>query len=303
MSIIGQRDFSSGFSPGDTSPYGTAGGGSAAPSPAWSDGIAPFSPWRAPVAGTGSGAGTFGSDPSETGGFGMFVNSLVSTLQSALANLTQLFAGGGTSAQTANAGERYVRSATANSVGDPHDSLHGTTAGGATVSQAWDDMSGHGDLLDSDSIGGGYTVSTTATQRSANGVTLNASATVALQNGSSSVTFNADGTYGIVANGSTVALQRGQSLALGDGERVTIGDDSSVTVSAANASGGSISTTMRTNGAGGVDVTDSANDVDLGGYLVTRTDAAPSGSSGRPSPGYVPGANPVSYDPSSIEFT
>ena len=312
MSIINQRDFTNGFPVSDASPYGSGGSGSALPgalaSP--SDAIRSIAGWPNPYQGGASyqnGAcqdGGFGSGTSSTGGFGTFVSELVSTLQSALANLSQMFSGSGSSGASGS-GERFVNSATANSVGDPHDSLHGTTANGATLSNSWDSMAGHADLLDSDSFDGGYNVATTVTQPDAKGVTLNASATVTTQNGASSVTFNRDGSYGIVDNGANVVLQRGQSTSLGDGERVTVNDDSSVTVSDRNATGGSISTTMRTNGDGGVDVTNSADNVDLGGYLVNHSDAPPVPPIvplGGQSSTYAPYAPQTAYDGGSIQF-
>jgi hypothetical protein len=67
-----------------------------------------------------------------------------------------------------------------------------------------------------------------------------------------------------------VQLQQGQAVSLGGGESVTLNADGSLTVADTNANGGSIQTSLKADGAGGVDVTNQASDVDLGGYLVNR---------------------------------
>ncbi|MBD5654503.1 MAG: hypothetical protein IAI50_04905, partial [Candidatus Eremiobacteraeota bacterium] len=50
-------------------------------------------------------------------------------------------------------------------------------------------------------------------------------------------------------------------------ETVTLNADKSLTVVDNDATGGSITTTLRANGTGGVDVTNNAQNVDLGGSL------------------------------------
>ena len=223
-------------------------------------------------------------------GFTSVMNGFLSGLQNMLASLGQQFGlGGGTSPNSSGGGEQFFSNATSGSVGDPHDSFNGASGDGNTVNGKWDSMQSHGNLLSSDSFDGGYQVSTIVTQPNANGVTLNDSATIATANGATQVTMNRDGSYAVSSNGQNVALQTGEAVQLGDGESVTLNADKSLTETDANGSGGTISTTLRSNGAGGVDVSNSASNVDLGGYLVNRTDANPvEGDTAGPSPSYAP---------------
>jgi len=168
--------------------------------------------------------------------------------------------------------ENYFASATASSTGDPHDAFSGTTGGGASVSDKWDSMTGHGDLLDSNSFRGGYQVSTTTTTPNANGVTYNASATVATDGGKSSVTMNKDGSYVVTENGRNVTLTQGQATQIGRNETVTLNADRSLTIADTNHQGGTLTTTLSNNG-NGVDVNASGTGVDLGGYLVNKTES------------------------------
>lgn len=155
--------------------------------------------------------------------------------------------------------ERYFQNATGGSVGDPHLSFNGST---------WDNMGSQPDLLHSDSFEGGYQLSTQTTAPSANGITYNQSATVSTNNGATNVTFDKNGTLSISQYGNSFQLQPGQSIDLDNGEFVQRNADGSVDITCNNGYGGNITTTMRVNGAG-VDVTTQANNVDLGGALVS----------------------------------
>jgi hypothetical protein len=73
--------------------------------------------------------------------------------------------------------------------------------------------------------------------------------------------------------GQPVTLQTGAATSLGNGEAVTLNADGSLTVQMQNQSGGAIVTNLRANN-GGVDVSDQAQNVDLGGYLVTQGEGA-----------------------------
>jgi hypothetical protein len=174
--------------------------------------------------------------------------------------------------------QTFFSSATAHSTGDPHDGFDGTTGGGTNISDSWNDMNARPDLLRSDSFAGGYHVSTTSTAPQANGVTYNQSATVSTDGGRTNVTMNAGGSYSVTENGRSVALTQGQAVSLDGSETVTLNADGSLTVNDVNDRGGSISTTLASNGSG-VDVNASASNVNLGGYLVGHTDAGD-----RPSP-------------------
>jgi hypothetical protein len=168
--------------------------------------------------------------------------------------------------------EAFFSNASASSWGDPHDTFNGNSANGRNVNSSWDNMRSHADLLDSNSFAGGYRVSTQVTQPNAQGVTMNQSASVATNNGNTIVSLNASGQYQISSYGNNVTLQSGQTAQLGGGESVTLNADGSLTVTDSSTSGGQISTTLKTNGNGGVDVSAQANRVDLGGYLVSHED-------------------------------
>jgi hypothetical protein len=249
----------------------------------------------------GSGSGSWGSGSGAgagSSGFYSVINGFINQLQNMLSSLGQQLGLGGGSGQSGPQAQTFFSSATSSSVGDPHDAFNGTTGAGNNESAKWDNMQSHADLLSSDSFNGGYQVSTTATAPGSNGITMNASAQVALGGGSTQITMNADGSYAVSSNGQNVALQQGQGVMLGDGESVTLNADKSLTVSDRDASGGSLSTTLKANGNGGVDVSNTANNVDLGGYLVSQSDAG----AGYAPPPYQrgvalpqPQTSPVSY--------
>ena len=185
----------------------------------------------------------------------------IGSLLSQLANYLGGMSGG------ANGGEHQYANATASSTGDPHLAFNGTTQNGTSANAKWDNMNSHGDLLDSDSFAGGYRVSTTATSPNANGVTYNGSASVGTNGGSTRVSLDANGNATLLENGRLQSIADGARFNLGNGEAVSRANDGTLTVSDRNRNGGSITTTLRDNGSGGVDVNASAQNVDLGGYL------------------------------------
>lgn len=205
-------------------------------------------------------------------GFANIMNGFLGALQTLMAKLAQQFGLGGTGMPSGDP-QTYVANGTAASVGDPHDSFNATSAGGQKIGSKWDNMQSHGDLLDSDSFAGGYTVSTTATKPGGNGVTMNGSANVALDGGATDFTMNANGSFSVSSEGQKIQLQQGQRVQLADGATVTLGSDNALTVADTSASGGTLSTRLASNGQGGVDVSATANNVDLGGYLVNHNDA------------------------------
>jgi len=171
--------------------------------------------------------------------------------------------------QPGNSGQMF-QNATASSNGDPHLAFNGTDANGS-VSDHWDNMNNHGDLLDSNSFRGGYRVSTQETQPSASGVTYNQAATVSMSDGRSRVSLDNNGNATFLRNGNAQTIQDGQSFNLGRGESVTRNNDGTLVVSARNAQGGTIATTLHDNGPG-VDINVQANNVDLGGYMVNTAE-------------------------------
>ena len=197
----------------------------------------------------------------------------------------QLFGSRNPEAASPNYGsEQYYSSASGGSVGDPHLSFNGST---------WNDMNSEPDLLHSDSIHGGYQLSTQTTTPNANGVTYNQSATVTSHNGGAAVTLNDNGNATITQNGVTSNLSPGQTVNLGN-ETVTQNQDGSLQITNANQNGGQITTTMRQNG-NGVDVNVSASNVDLGGAMVngsTSNGCNPQPS--QPAPRHLPiGIRPI----------
>ncbi|MBD5635674.1 MAG: hypothetical protein IAI49_14475 [Candidatus Eremiobacteraeota bacterium] len=277
MSIV-NNGLVTGFLGSESAPYLPPSGayGEAAPVPA-SDAIA-YSPAY------GSGGSTFGalgglyggssSGSTGLGGFGGIMNGFMNMLSCALNALSSMFGGTSSSSPTPSlpgpSQQTYFANATASSVGDPHDAFDGTTGQGTAVSEKWNSMEPHGDLLDSNSFAGGYRVSTTCTAPESNGVTYNASASVVTDGGATNVTLNANGSYAVTEGGQSVTLTRGEAVPLDGTESVTLGADGSLTIADSNTQGRSISTVLSSNGRG-VDVKSTAANVDLGGYLVNHT--------------------------------
>ena len=188
------------------------------------------------------------------GGCGENTSALGGILQQLSALLQQLmgvFAGGG------GGGQQWFQSANGGSAGDPHLNFNGAT---------WNDMNAQPDLLCSNSIPGGYRVSTQVTASAANGVTYNQSATVTMNYGATSVSLDKSGNALISQNGVQLPIASGQTIDLGNGQTVAR-TANALTVTVNNGTGGTIATTMTSNGQG-VDVQNSAQDVDLGGALV-----------------------------------
>lgn len=128
-------------------------------------------------------------------------------------------------------------------------------------------MTSHDDLVEANGVAGGYRVSTAVTQPDANGVTYNRAATVHAGGGFDCVTMQRDGSIAIVSGGEPIGIDKGASVTLAGGETVSENQDGSLVVSAADGSGGTISTTLRANGAG-VDVTTHAHQLGIGGDVV-----------------------------------
>lgn len=200
------------------------------------------------------------SDPmSPFGGFALYgAGGLFGMIANLLQQLASMLRGNTGSGQ--NADERFFNSATGSSTGDPHLAFN---------DKHWDDMTSHPDLLHSDSFSGGYRLSTDVTAPNANGVTLNRSASIETHFGRTSVSLDNTGNAAIDDDGRRITLQPGTTIDLGDGETVARNQDGSLQVTDANDAGGSVTTTLRTVG-GGVDVSVSAQNVDLGGDLTSH---------------------------------
>ncbi len=177
--------------------------------------------------------------------------------------------------------ENYFSSAGASSTGDPHLSFSGQSTAGS-FGGTWDSMSAHGDLLDSDSVPGGFSISTTQTPANAQGVTYNASASITTNGGNSILTYNADGSATFSQNGRTMPLLRGENLSL-PGEAISWNADGSLQVNVDDGNGGTISTALSRNGEG-VDVRATARNIDLGGDLVNGATQSPLQAPGVPIP-------------------
>jgi hypothetical protein len=235
--------------------------------------------------------GSPGANGGNSTGNGMLANlsgllgSLVSALQQLLGGLSAGASSGGgngygfgggygggyaTPGQTfsGDPGQRFAN-VTISSSGDPHIAETGTQLGpnGAqSVNQRYDSMVSQPDLV-SANIAGGYRVATTVTQPNAKGITWNQSATVEADHGRERVTMNNDGSFSVSEDGRSLSLARGQTLDLAGGETVTENQNGSLLVSASNGRGGSIATTLSASG-GGVDVTTTAQQLQLGGAVV-----------------------------------
>jgi|GEM_PF-1094785 len=255
------------------------------------DGIARFLP-----PGFSEGGGIFGSLAGQNGNGGAPVPgplaSISSLLMQLIGMLGALLNGGGmpSGPGTPPGGqENYFSSAGGASTGDPHLSFSGQSASG-TYGGKWDSMAAHSDLLDSDSVPGGFAISTTPTSPNAQGITYNASASITTNGGSTVLTYGADGSATISQNGTTNALARGQNLSL-PGEEISWNADGSLSVNVDDGNGGDIATTLSRNGQG-VDVRANAQNVDLGGDLVAGATQNPPQPIGAPIPVPPPILNP-----------
>ncbi|HKU80915.1 MAG TPA: hypothetical protein VJP76_02005 [Candidatus Tumulicola sp.] len=128
-------------------------------------------------------------------------------------------------------------------------------------------MASQPNLLESDSIPGGFRLSTQVTSPNARGVTHNQSATISLNGGATTVSLDDSGRASIQSYGRNVPISAGQTVPLGNGTSVTCGQNGQLTVTACNQNGGQIQTTLGVKNQG-VDVDVNAHDVDLGGALV-----------------------------------
>jgi hypothetical protein len=198
------------------------------------------------------------------------------------------YGGGGSCAPYG--GEQFFGNANGASTGDPHLSFNGNH---------WDSMVSQPDLLNSDSIPGGFAVSTQVTPPNARGVTWNQSATVSLNNGQTTISLNNAGQPSIQSFGRNVPIAEGQTIQLGNGASVTCNGNGWLTVNAQSGYGGQIATTLTAQGQG-VNVEASAQNVDLGGALVNGNQMQPGPISGTPiigqpvygPPGFGPIQNP-----------
>jgi hypothetical protein len=193
------------------------------------------------------------SSSSSSNGFSSIIQQLFSVIQQLMGQL-----GSGEP-------EQYFSSATGGSNGDPHLSFNAST---------WNDMNGEPDLLNSDSIRGGYQLSTQTTTPNANGVTYNQQATVTTDGGRTQISLNNQGNAQLTQDGVTTSIAPGQTLNLRNGETVTRNQNGSLQITCQNQSGGEIVTTMSENGQG-VNVNAAATNVDLGGTLVNNAPTAP----------------------------
>lgn len=190
-------------------------------------------------------------------------------IQQLLAIIQQLLSmlGLGSGLSFPNGAQTYFQNADASSTGDPHLAFNGTDLSGNAQHAHFDSMSGHADLLDSDSFAGGYGIATLTTQPGANGVTYNERATVSSDYGRTQVSLDKGGDAYVLQNGRRFSVDPGRSYDLGNGESVTRRADGSLEVRDRNAEGGSIVTLLTENGQG-VDVHAHAYGVDLGGDLL-----------------------------------
>jgi hypothetical protein len=199
--------------------------------------------------------------------------------------------------------EEHFGKVTASSKGDPHETLES-----GKVDDHWNNMASHGDLLDSNSFGtDGLTISSQATAPNAKHVTRNQSVTVSMDGGQASVTVK-DGSYSVTSGKKDVKLKVGQTVNLGHGDSVTLESNKPgaerLKVTQSNGKGAKLDETLEAHN-GGVNLSATGSDVNLGGYLVTHKDqgatpASPSKGKGqtKPAPAKTAPA-PTSATPSS----
>lgn len=238
------------------------------------DGIAPPF-WRA-------GRQATSVAPPPVGGLGGFIAQLQSWIAGMVESLQQTFAR--FAQATPDSPEQRFKSVTLGSTGDPHLAIDGTVAGAdglTTTTHHFDSMTSHVDLMHSNDFAGGYTVSTTVGTPDAKGVTTNDSARITLNGGNDTIAMAKDGSFQITAGGQAYTLTPGQSMQLDGGETVTRSQDGSLTVTDRTATGGSLATTLRAWN-GGVDVTATGTDVDLGGDIVNGVANQPDAVAAQP---------------------
>lgn len=218
-----------------------------------------------------------------TNPFGSMLGQIMQMLQSLLGALGIGGFGGGfggfpNAGGIAEGNEQFYGNANGGSQGDPHLSFNGNT---------WSNMTSQPDLLESNSIPGGFQLSTQVTAPNAQGVTYNQSATIALNGGATTISMNNAGQPSITEYGQQLSVAPGQSLALGNGTSVTWNANGSLSVLAQNGYGGQISTTLTPAGEG-VNVAVSAQNVDLGGSLANGGNIIPFGAPSNAPLGTVP---------------
>jgi hypothetical protein len=216
-------------------------------------------------------------NPSSTGGLGGILAQLAGRVAQYIGKLGSALLGTPPPAGQTNNATTTFANVSLSSAGDPHLSVTGTAqnADGSTksVDSHFDSMAAHPDLFSTHDFGDGFTVSTAVTQPSANGVTLNASATASMDGGRESVTLNNTGAISVIDHGQSVALSAGQTVTLAGGQRVSAGTNGSVSI-AETSFGENLTTTFTPDG-GGVDVTASGQNVALSGDLINGPGANP----------------------------
>lgn len=240
--------------------WGTSLQGTSPATPPAADSVQPF-----PGPGTPGGPNAQSGLSGFFGGLGNYFGNLFSWLSNAMNALAN------SSAQTAGPEQSFLN-ASLSSWGDPHLSLSGTTGGGRSVGSNWDSMAAHGNLLSSDSFSGGLQISNQVSAASSTGATLNSQVTVSTNGGATQVSLDNAGNALLTNGGRQTTLQRGNQYAAGNGEMVTENADGSLTIADSNGSGGALTATLKLNGAGGVDLSATASNIDLGGYLITKND-------------------------------
>ena len=158
----------------------------------------------------------------------------------------------------------------ASSVGDPHDACHATTANGSVLSNTWDNMQSHNDLLNSSSFQGGFQIASQTTAPNAQGITMNGQVSIATDYGTNHIALNADGDASISTNGHWQNLTPGSSIQLSGGTQVSEDTNQRVTVTENGINGATISAVMQANHQGGVDLHVTGQDISVGGYLASQ---------------------------------
>lgn len=156
------------------------------------------------------------------------------------------------------------------STGDPHDSINGTRADGTGVKQNWNSMQSHRDLLSAPGVAGGFQLSSHVGAQNAQGATMNSSVTATADHGRTTISLDANGEASVRQGANVSQLTPNATMQLGAGLSVT-DTGNALRISAQNASGSTLTTTLSDNGQGGVDVNAQGSNIALGGYLVNSS--------------------------------
>jgi hypothetical protein len=159
---------------------------------------------------------------------------------------------------------------TLGSTGDPHEAIDGTRTDGTSVKRNWNSMQSHPDLLSAPGVAGGFQLSSQVGAQNAQGATMNASVVATADHGRTAISFNANGDASVRQGANVTQLTPNETIQFGPGLSVT-DTGNALRITAQDAGGSILTTTLSKNGQGGVDVNAQGENIALGGYLVNSS--------------------------------